>query len=60
MSVIIIILSITIILISFVIFCSSRYLTGINETAEDMALHRKPGCPKLEVKLVNIIEKQLK
>jgi len=26
-----------------------RYLTGINETAEDMALHRKPGCPKLEV-----------
>merc|ERR1712223_628447 len=26
-----------------------RYLTGINETAEDMSLQRKPGCPKLEV-----------
>ena len=38
----------------FVLFCtfpSPRYLTGINETAEDLFLKRKPGCLKLEVDL---------
>ena len=35
--------------IEFVMTQSTRYLTGINETAEDMSLQRKPGCPKLEV-----------
>ena len=33
-----------------------RYLTGINETAEDMSLQRKPGCPKLEVHSLDVID----
>lgn len=34
-----------------------RYLTGINETAEDRALGRKPGCRNLEVVDLTDIEK---
>ena len=36
-------------LITTIVIMITRYLTGINETAEDMSLQRKPGCPKLEV-----------
>ena len=33
-----------------------RYLTGINETAEDTSLQRKPGCPKLGVNRLDVID----
>jgi hypothetical protein len=36
-----------------------RYLLGLNETAQDTDLGRKPGCLLLEVKYIEIIAKIL-